>query len=187
MKGNVIFFFFCFLIFGSLQAQQKPVEWLSYVDSINNFSLKYPNNWIVGKANTSYNFSLLTKKEYDGDLFLDHLNLSVGDLPGDELLLEDLKILIEKKLRQQYKPFALIKAIRNSVGEQDVLQFEFRTQTNGSQGQIHLYVTQLTKIVGSKIVTLVLTCDFVDESQKRFLPTALKVFESIALLAKKTN
>ncbi len=182
MKKGFVLTILCFVFIYQLYAQSKPVEWLLLTDSSGQYSIKHPNNWNLNKgAKGDFNFALITRKEYEGDVYLDNITIAIKAVPNSDLLLEDLKLPIEKRLRKQFPIFALVKSIATIIGGQDALQMEYRTRSESSLGPIDLYMVMLTKIIQNKIVTLTLTCDFVDEAYKRFTPTALKIFETVTI------
>jgi hypothetical protein len=86
-----------------------PQNWLSYTDTANNITVKYPGDWTLKTSNPKVVFVLTSPLENNDDKFRENINLIVRSLPGggEGVTLKDISDAVESKIPQAVDNFKL--------------------------------------------------------------------------------
>lgn len=113
MKMKILFIIFT--------ACSTTINWLTYTDDINHFSIKYPDKWIKRLSNGSIAF--LSPKEGNKDIFQENVNLMLQDLTQQPMNVEQYTELTKKQVTDNLGASAIVSLKSTTLAGQQGKEF----------------------------------------------------------------
>jgi hypothetical protein len=105
------------------------VNWMTYTDSVNKFTIKYPDKWQQRTAVNTIGF--LSPREDDQDLFQENVNLMLQDLSQKPMTVDQYTELTKKQVIDNLGASAIISLKNITLSGQQAKEFVYNMDYQG--------------------------------------------------------
>ena len=107
----------------------SPINWQTYTDKINHFTIKYPDGWEQRTAVNTVGF--LSPREDDKDLFQENVNLMLQDLSQKPMTVDQYTELTKKQVIDNLGASAIISLKNITLSGQQAKEFVYNMDYQG--------------------------------------------------------
>ena len=130
---KVVLLFFIILSFNSCSS----LNWNTYTDQENGFSIQYPNDWTKEVRGNSVVF--LSQLESSGDQFKENVNFMLQDLSQQQLTLDEYTQITKESVIANLGKQAIVSLKDATIQGIDEKEFVYNMNMNGNSLRIKQY------------------------------------------------
>jgi hypothetical protein len=174
-----LFSFFCFLFTLSLSAQKSNtfIEWVTYTDSLYNFTVLHPSDWEFKTPGTSTRFFVTSYADSDTDNFRENVNCIVRKIEQTDFKISQAEDALKKSLGEKLKNFTIINSVYSQWNDAETLEMEYSCTRTSNGTEFRVHNLQRMAVVNGILFTLTYTAE--EGSYNKYIGTVKKVIASL--------
>ena len=169
------FFLLCTITLHA-QKDKTKTQWLTYGDSLYNFTVQYPSNWEFKTPGTNTRFFITSYNETDADNFRDNINCIARKLEQKDFKINSAEEAIKKSLQEKYTDLNFIYSGYTQWNGTEALEMEYTFTNTSNEVAYHIHLLQRMAVVKEVLYTITYTAEA--ESYQKYIGIVRKVIQS---------